>query len=68
MTFHQGCDVTVLGAADEIAFPMAGNGAVLDFRGSLPDGDGVDDLATAVSANTGLPRAADAPLGPKALN
>ena len=55
MTFHQGCDVTVLGAADEIAFPMTGNGAILDFRGPFPDGDGIDDLTTAVSTNTGLP-------------
>jgi hypothetical protein len=33
MTFHQRGNVTVLGAAQQIAFPMAGDGAVLDFRG-----------------------------------
>jgi len=32
-TFHQGCDVTILGAADEVVLPMTRNGAVLDFRG-----------------------------------
>jgi hypothetical protein len=54
MTFHRDGDVTVLGAADEIAFQMTGNGAVLDFHGPFPDADGIDDLTTAVSANTGL--------------
>ena len=68
MTFHQCCDVNILGAADEIAFPMTGDGTVLNFRGPFPDGDGIDDLPTAVSARTGLPRAAYTPLGPKVLN
>ena len=65
MTFHQGCYVTVLCAAKEITLPMTGNGAVLDFRGPFPNGDGIDDLTTAVSTNTGLLRAADAALGAK---
>jgi hypothetical protein len=30
MTFHQVGDVTVLGAAQQITLPMAGDGAVLD--------------------------------------
>src|SRR5712675_772363 len=47
---------------------MAGKGPILDFRGPFPDGDGIDDLTTAVSAITGLPRAAYTPLGPKVLN
>ena len=68
MTFHQRGDVTVLGAAQQIALPMTGNGAVLDFCGPFPDGDGIDDLTTAVSAITGVPRAADTPLGPQVLN
>jgi len=68
MTFHQGGDVTVLGAANQVAFPMAGNGAVLNFRGPFPDGDGIDDLTTAMSAIAGVPRAAYTPLGPKMLN
>src|SRR5579864_6756663 len=68
MTFHQRGDVTVLDAADEVALPMAGNGAVLNFRGPFPDGDGIDDLSTAVSTITRVPRAAYTPLGPKMLN
>jgi hypothetical protein len=68
MSFHQGRDVTVLRPADEIALPMAGDGAVFDFSGPLPDGDGIDDLTTAVSAITGLLRAAYKPLGPKVPN
>ena len=42
---------------------MTRDGAVLDFCGPFPDRDGINDLATAVSAITGLPRAAYAPLG-----
>jgi len=46
MTFHQGGDVTVVRAAQQIALPLTGNGAVLDFRGPFSDGDGIHDLAT----------------------
>ncbi len=45
MSFYQGHDVTVLCVADEMALPMTGNGSVLDFCRSFPDGDGIDDLA-----------------------
>ena len=31
-------------AGHQIAFPMTGDGAVLDFCGSFPNGDGIDDL------------------------
>jgi hypothetical protein len=30
MTVHQGCDVTVVGAAQQIALPKSGDGAVFD--------------------------------------
>ena len=68
MTFHQSGDVTVLGAAEQIALPMTGDGAVFDFCGPFPDGDGIDDLTTVMSAITGVPRAADPPLGPQVLH
>jgi len=68
MTLHQGGDMAVVGAAQQIALPMTRDGAVLDFCRPFPDGDGIDDLTTAVSVNTGMPRAADLPLGPKVLN
>src|ERR1700730_8281508 len=68
MTFHQGGDVTVLGAANQVALPMTRNGAVLDLGGSFSNGNGVDDLATAVSTITRVPRAADSPLESKMLN
>jgi hypothetical protein len=44
MSLHQGCDVTVLGAAKQIALPMTGNGSVFDFCRPFPDGNGIDDL------------------------
>src|SRR5579862_9759967 len=47
---------------------MPRNGAVLDLRRPFPDGDGIDDLTTVMSAVTGVPRAADSPLGTQVLN
>jgi hypothetical protein len=44
MSFHQGCDVTVFGAAEQIALPMTEDGAVFNFCRSFPNGDGIDDL------------------------
>jgi len=68
MTFHQGCNVTVLAPAQQITLPMTGDGAVFDFRGPFPNGDGIDDLTTAVSANTRVLRVAYGPLGSKVPN
>jgi hypothetical protein len=63
MAFHQRRDVTVFRATNEIAFPMAGDGAVLDFCGPFPDGDGVYDLTARVFKDTRVLRAAYAALG-----
>jgi hypothetical protein len=52
MTLHQGRYVTVPGAANQIALPMTGNGAVLDFCGPFPDGDGINDLTARLSSNS----------------
>jgi hypothetical protein len=68
MSFHQDGDVTVLGAAQQIALPMTGDGAVLNFCGSFPDGEGIDDLTAGLSPDTRVSRAAYTPLGSKALN
>src|SRR5476651_1144000 len=68
MTFHERRDVAVLCTANEIALPMAGDGAVLDFRGPFPDRDRINNLTTAVSAITGMPRAAYTPLGSQMRN
>ena len=38
-------DMTVLGAGQQIALSMAGDGAVLDRRRPFGDGDGIDDLS-----------------------
>ena len=63
MPLHQRRDVTVFCAANEIAFPMTGDGTVLDFCGPLPDGDGIYDLTARVFKDTRVLRAADAALG-----
>jgi hypothetical protein len=62
MTFHQRDDVAVLRASQQIAFPMAGDGAIFDLRGSFPNRNGVDDLTFVVSGITRVPRAANSPL------
>ena len=43
--------------------PMTGDGAVLDFCGSFPDGDGIYDLTARVFKDPRVLRAADAALG-----
>jgi hypothetical protein len=42
---------------------MAGDGAVLDFCGPFPDGDGIYDLTARVFKDTGVLRATDAAFG-----
>ena len=44
MAFFQSCNVAVLGAGQQIAFPMTRNRSVFRFRGSFPDRDGINDL------------------------
>jgi len=63
MAFHQGRDVTVPCAAQEIALPMTRNGAVLHLSGSFPDGDGLGDLTARVFKDTRVLRPAYAALG-----
>ncbi len=46
-------------ATNEIAFPMTGNSAVLDFCGPFPDGDGIYDLTARVFKDSRVLRAAD---------
>ena len=68
MSFHRRCNVAVRADTQQIVLPMTGNGAVFDFCGPFPDGDGIDDLTTVVSTVTRVPRAAYTPLGSKVLN
>ena len=42
---------------------LTGNGAVLDFCGPFPDGDGINDLTAGLSGDTRVRRAAYAALG-----
>jgi hypothetical protein len=44
MAFYQSRNVTVLGTAQQIAFPMTRNRSVFYFRRPFADGDGIDDL------------------------
>jgi hypothetical protein len=51
MSFHQGCDVTVLAASEQVALPMTGNRAVFNLGWPFPDRDGIDDLTVGLSAS-----------------
>src|SRR5712692_4397968 len=68
MSFHQSHNVTVPRAAQEIALPMTRYGAVLNFSGPFPDGNGIYDLTTRVPKDTRVLRTADAALGPQMSN
>src|SRR5579862_1364808 len=68
MTLYERCDVTILRASQQIAFPMSGDGSVFDLRRSFSNGNGVDDLTLVVPAITRVPRAANSPLEAKVLN
>ncbi len=47
---------------------MTRYGAVLNFSGPFPDGDGIYDLTTRVPKDTRVLRTADAALGPQMSN
>ena len=51
MSFHQGCDVTVLYAAEQIALPMTGDSTIFNLCRPFPDGDGIDDLTSGLSVS-----------------
>ena len=57
--FDQRGDEAVLRARDEIAFPVAGDGAVLDGGRTFPDRDRILDLTKPVALQAGMTGAAD---------
>ena len=65
MPLDQSGDVAVAGAAHEVAFPVAGDGAIFDGSGAFDNRDGILDLAEAVSFQRGVPRPPDGPPGPE---
>ena len=67
ISFDHGCDVTVAGAGEQIAFPMTRNCAIFHFCRSFPDGDSIDDLSVGLSASPSVHGATDQPLGPQML-
>ena len=61
LTFDEGSDVRVLCARQGIAFPVAGDRAILDARGPLGDRHGVDDLAPRLTCRGVAPAAPHRP-------
>lgn len=60
---HQRCDVAVPRTPDQIALPMAGNGAILNIGGTPADRDRIPDLPEPVMLEAGVPGSADRALG-----
>jgi len=48
VSFHQGCDMTIFAACEQIPLPMIGNSAVFNLRRSFANRDGIDDLTSTV--------------------
>jgi len=67
MALYQGRHVTVLGAAQQIAFPMRRNRSVLHFRGPFADREGIDDLTAGLPTDMSVSRATHALLGPQVV-
>ena|ERR1700676_557293 len=61
----KGMKPEALDNADKVLIHVFGNGAVLEFCGPLPDGNGIDDLTAGLSADSRVLRAAYAALGAK---
>ena len=59
MSFHQGCDVTVAGAAEQISLPMTRDGTIFNLCRPLADGDGIDDLTAGLSLRSSVHGATD---------
>ena len=55
MSFHQGCDVTVFSAAEQVALPMTGNSAVFNLCRPFPDRYCIDDLTAELSVSPRVP-------------
>src|SRR5580704_18572354 len=68
MAFYQCRNITVLGAAQQIAFPVTRNRSVFHFRRSFANRDGIDDLTARLSADGCVSRAAHASLRPQVVH
>ncbi len=57
-------DVGITASGNEVAFPMPGNGSVLDLRGSIGNRDTVDNLAATQAPDIAVPRLTQHSVGP----
>src|SRR5258708_28851940 len=65
MTLNERHHMGVVGTREQVAFPMAWNGAVLDFGRTFADGDRIDDLPRQAAWRSAAFRVAHAPPCPK---
>src|SRR6266436_828426 len=65
MALDERSHVRVVGPREQVAFPMAWNGTVLDFGGTFADGDRIDDLSRQPAWRSATFRIAHAPPCPK---
>jgi hypothetical protein len=68
VSFYQGCDVAVAGAAEQISLPVTRDGTIFNLCRPLADGDGIDDLTSGLSASSSVHGATDRSLGLQLLN
>jgi hypothetical protein len=65
MALDQRSHVRVVGPREQVAFPMAWNGALLDFGRTFADGNRIDDLSRQPAWRGATFRIAHAPPRPK---
>src|SRR2546425_10676629 len=65
MALDERSHVRVVGARQQVAFPMPGNGAVLDFGRTFSDRNRIDDLSRQPAWRGAAFRIAHAPPGPQ---
>ena len=67
MTLNECCDLAVVAARYQVAFPVARNGTVLNLGRALPDRDGVADPAVVFCLLRVMTRSTHRPGFPKTL-
>ncbi|MFT6119685.1 MAG: hypothetical protein ACJAXK_001635 [Yoonia sp.] len=61
MPLNEGCDIAVLGSANQVAFPVARNGAIFDGRRPFADRYSILNLAITLALLAGVFGAPNSP-------
>ena len=55
VSFHQGCDMSVFAACEQVALPVTRNSAVFNLGRSFTNRDGINDLTSRLSRSPRVP-------------